>query len=150
MPTGLWGTGWSDSCVLISHAIFGYLPIFRIYYVEFTFTKKAKKGCEIFIQCPLERCRLRVVSPSNRVRRSFLIAFWDTWSDLKGGNCFCQEVDDHVVEVSRGRCGFPGCFWCFLQPSPASQLLRQPLEVLILTSAPAAEHSAGECVQQLT
>lgn len=83
-------------------------------------------------------------------RRTFLIASWDTWSYLKGGNCLCQEVDDHVVEVSGGCCGFSGsfcvCFCCFLKPSPASQLNRQPLEVLILTSAPAAEQSAEECV----
>lgn len=36
------------------------------------------------------------------------------------------------------------------QPSPACQLHRQPLEVLMLTSAYAGEQSAEECVQQLT
>lgn len=50
--------------MLISHAGFVYLSIFRIYFVEFTFTK-AKKGCEVSVWCPLERCGLRIVSPSS-------------------------------------------------------------------------------------
>lgn len=36
------------------------------------------------------------------------------------------------------------------QSSPACQLHRQPLEVLILTSVHVGEQSAEECVQQLT
>lgn len=51
--------------MLISHAVFGYLSVFRIYYVELTFAKKAKKRCEASMLCPLERCGLRIVPPSN-------------------------------------------------------------------------------------
>lgn len=54
-----------------------------------------------------------------------------------------------------GSCGFSGCVFdvCFCvssQPSPACQLHRQPLEVVILTSAHDGAQSAQECVQQLT
>lgn len=151
----LWGTGGSESWVLISHAVFGYLYSGFII-LNSLLQRRQRKGVRFpcYVHWKDVDSELCLLPTWCRLRRNNLIAFWDRWSCLKEVNCFCQEVYDHMVEFS-GSWGFSGCasgvcFCVSSQPSPACQLHRQPLEVVILTSAHAGAQSPQECVQQLT